>query len=77
MRTELKNNEKVTLVSKIHWFVLVGPTFFFCVCFLITIILLVANEYAGKIFILFTLLILLVLIWRILERKYNIWIVTN
>lgn len=63
-------------MSKMHWFVLVWPIFLFSVCFLITISQLVAGENVG-ILTLFTLVLLLVLIWRILKRKYNIWIVTD
>jgi len=75
MKTELKSNEEVSLTLRKHWFTLIGPIL------LTTILLLIAltgsqSEY-GKYFMIGGVITILWLIYRIYDRKTNIWVITN
>lgn len=75
MKTEIRSSEKVILTLRKHWFSLVAPFF------LATILLLFAltgllTEYKTYCIIGIATTILW-LIYKIIERKKDIWIVTN
>ena len=70
MKTKLKTNEKIVLITKQHWFVLVVPVFIFLVGSTIGIII-------GTYGYLIPIFILPWLIYRIYLRKNNLWAVTN
>ncbi len=75
MKTELKTKEKVILALRKHWFVLIKPMFW-CLVFLSISLISFRSEYS----ILFQILTVLTIIWliyRIVDRKTNIWVVTN
>ncbi len=75
MKTQLKKKEKVALIIRKHWFVLLKPI-------LITLLLLIlsfaayGSEYENYFFVLAGLTILW-FIYRILDRRNNLWTVTN
>jgi len=65
------------LACRKHWFVLVNPIFILILFIFATVIGFNANANAGKVLILITIILLLYLIWKILDRRVNIWVVTN
>ena len=77
MRTELKKGEKKVLEIKKHWLVLVSPIFLFILFLVATIIIFGASSEAGFVFLAITLIIALYFVYRIFDRKVNIWAVTN
>jgi uncharacterized membrane protein YdbT with pleckstrin-like domain len=75
MKTQLKKDEKIILLTKPHWFTLALP-------FLITIVGLIIGSIIEKSirgsFGLFLILIVICyLIFKIIQRNMNIWVVTN
>lgn len=77
MRTSLKNNEKILFKTQHHWIVLIQP-------FLISLVIygLVALTFAllkdASVWLLFLgLLSFLYFLYKYLERKYDLWVVTN
>lgn len=75
MRTEIKLNEKVVLTLNQHWFNLVSPFFWTLVILVLTVFGL-NTDYSIPFLILGTVTILW-LIYKIVERRNNIWVVTN
>ena len=75
MKTNLKQNEKILLLIRRHWFVLIAPVFLTLVFLLIAIIG-AQSEYSGY-FILAGLASILYFIYKVIDRKTNIWVVTN
>jgi len=75
MKTHLKEKEKVALIIRKHWFVLLKPIF---ITLLILIISFAAygSEYDTYLFVLAGLTILR-FIYKILDRRNNLWAVTN
>jgi len=71
MKTQLKENEEVILTIKKHWLVLIGPILW-TIIFLIVYII-----YNSDIFLIIAGLSLVWLIYKILYRNSNIWVVTN
>jgi len=77
MRTELKKGEKKLLEIKKHWLVL-AKSFLALVLFLVaTIISFGSSSEVGLGLLVVTLIIALYFVYRIFERKVNIWAVTN
>lgn len=80
MRTKLNEGELKVLDIKKHWIVLLKPTLLFGI-FLLTTIL--GNNFEqdtrviSNIFWFLTFISFLVLIYSILAREYDIWVVTN
>jgi membrane protein YdbS with pleckstrin-like domain len=74
MRTQLQKDEKVTLLTRRHWF----PSLFLRMLFYI-VVLLLCLTYAPthKYLYIPAAFVVLLAIYRIYERKYNIWAVTN
>ncbi len=70
MRTELKKDENVVLVIRPHWFILVWPT---TLTFVGTII----GIFIGSYGFLIPFVLLCYLGFKIVERKNNLWAVTN
>lgn len=75
MKTELRANEKVILTLRKHWFTLIAPIFWTIILLLISLIG-SQSEY-GKYFLIGGGVSILWLIYKIIDRKNNIWIVTN
>ncbi len=77
MRTRLKENEKEIFVTRQHWYYLVTP-FLLSVLILIVDIFLYLNTGFGFAlsFIIFCA-VLIYLVFKVFERKNNIWVVTN
>jgi len=74
MKTQLKKDEKVILEIRQHWFVMVAPT----------ILLLIGIALGGLLMVktwIFGLLVVLIFIgyyvYKVFQRKNNLWIVTN
>jgi len=80
MKTQLKKDEKVALIIRKHWFVLVKPIVW-ALLFLTAAI--VAYYYTGDnfeysyIFIIGALLVAVWFTYKVYERKANLWAVTN
>ena len=77
MRTRLKEKEKEIFVTRQHWYYLVTP-FLLSVLILIVDIFLYLNTGFGFTlsFIIFCA-VLIYLVFKVFERKNNIWVVTN
>ena len=77
MRTRLKEKEKEIFVTRQHWYYLVTP-FLLSVLILIVDIFLYLNTGFGFAlsFIIFCA-VLIYLVFKVFERKNNIWVVTN
>jgi uncharacterized membrane protein YdbT with pleckstrin-like domain len=75
MKTNLKQNEKILLSIRQHWFVLIVPVFFTFV-FLLFSIVGIQSEFSGFFFIA-GLASILYLLYKVIDRKTNIWVVTN
>ena len=71
MRTQLKKNEKVILITGLHWFpALFSPMLFATICFVVGIWI---SSY-GYLMALFALMYGA---YKIIEWQRNIWVVTN
>ncbi|MBK8983454.1 MAG: PH domain-containing protein [Ignavibacteria bacterium] len=70
MKTQLKKDEKVILITKPHWFILILPV-------LITLIVSAVCIYFGGYVLIALILPAGYLTYKIIERNCNIWIVTS
>jgi len=70
MKTELKKNEQIIITTKRHWFTLVGPV-------LVTLIGSAIGLVAGGYFLLVAPILLCYLVYKVIERNNNIWVVTT
>jgi uncharacterized membrane protein YdbT with pleckstrin-like domain len=77
MRANLKPTEKLILQTQKHWIVLINPALVLLLFYIITVIAFWYNATAGMVFLAFTCIPLVYLLWKIIERKYDIWVVTN
>jgi uncharacterized membrane protein YdbT with pleckstrin-like domain len=77
MRTELKPKEKLIHEFRLHWLVLLKPVFMFLLFVVATLIAFNFSVETGKVLLLITIIPLLVLVWKILDRRFNIWAVTT
>lgn len=77
MRTELKKNEKVMLVTFQHWFVLVPSLLFFLVILTLAILGYIYADNFQTVFIVLMILSPAFFLYKYLDRKLNIWGVTN
>jgi uncharacterized membrane protein YdbT with pleckstrin-like domain len=77
MRTELKPKEKLIIEFRLHWFVILKPVLTFVFFIVATLIAFNFDVGTGKILLLMTIIPLLFLIWKILDRRFNIWAVTT
>ena len=77
MRANLKPTEKLILQTQKHWIVLLNPALVLLLFYIITVIAFWYNATAGMVFLAFTCIPLVYLIWKIIERKFDIWVVTN
>jgi len=75
MKTQLKKNEKVILIIRKHWFVLLNPIFL--TLFLVIFGVIGSYTKYGNYFLMGAGLTVLWFIYRILERNNNLWVVTN
>src|SRR5665647_2603470 len=70
MKTQLKKDEKVILVTKPHWFTMVLP-------FLILLIGAIIGFAVGTYGLLLVLVVICYFTYKIIDRNNNIWAVTN
>lgn len=77
MRTEMRPEEKLVLVCNRHWFVLVKPAIGFLFSIAATIIAFYFSPKAGEILLLITIIPLVILVWKVLARRVDIWAVTT
>lgn len=75
MRTEIKTKEKVVLTLRKHWFTLIEPSLWFLL-FLILSMITFNTEY-GIFCHIGTVLTIIWFTYKIIDRKTNIWVVTN
>lgn len=77
MRTKLKNNEKIIFSTKHHWIVLINPFLISLVIFGLFVLLYSVIKDASFWLIVVGLASFSYFAFRWLERKYDIWVVTN
>jgi uncharacterized membrane protein YdbT with pleckstrin-like domain len=81
LRTELKKGEQLLLEAKKHWFILVRPVILSIISIFATIIAYAnaGSEFIiiGHIFLVLTIIVALYFLYKIFDRKTNIWAVTN
>lgn len=70
MRTELKKNEKVILIIKSHWIFMIWP-------FFLAIISIIIGFFLGGYGYIIPSILICYLLYKIVERNNNIWVVTN
>lgn len=70
MKTQLKNSEKIVLITKPHWFTLILSFFIFIAAAIIGILI-------GGYGLLLVLVAGVFFLYKIVERNNNIWAVTN
>jgi len=70
MRTDLKTDENVILLIRPHWFVLFWPV-------ILTVTGLIAGIYLGDYGYIIPLVLICYLFYKIIQRKNNLWAVTN
>lgn len=70
MRTQLKRDENVVLVIRPHWFILVWPT-------ALTLVGIIIGILIGSYGFLIPFVLLCYLGFKVVQRKYNLWAVTN
>jgi len=70
MKTRLKNDETIFLVTRLHWFTMVVP-------WLITIGAIILGFVLGGYGFLLVLAAILFITYKMVERNNNIWVVTN
>lgn len=75
MKTELKQNEKVVLIIRKHWFVLLKPIL--SVLVFVFMAITVSNEVFGDSLLFAAGLSIVWFGYRFLDRKTNLWAVTN
>jgi len=77
MRTKLKPGEEKLLEIKKHWVVLVNPLLLLILFLAIAIISFLYTFEVGLVFLIISFITVLVFVYRIFDRKVNIWVVTN
>jgi uncharacterized membrane protein YdbT with pleckstrin-like domain len=77
MRANLKPSEKLILQSQKHWIVLVKPSLIVLLFIIIASMAMWFNKTIGMFCLAVLCVPLLYLLWKVLERKYDIWVVTN
>ena len=80
MKTQLKKNEKVVLIIKKHWFVLLKPIILTLILLIIALLYIAAigfNSEYGNFFLIGPGLAIIWLLYRVLDRNNNLWAVTN
>lgn len=77
MRTELKKGEEIKLEIKKHWFVLIRPILALIIFLIATIIFIILSTEMRIVSLFFTVIFAINFIYRIFDRKVNIWAVTN
>lgn len=77
MKTDLRANEKVVLTLRKHWLTLITPIFWTIILLVISLIASLSESEYGKYFLIVGGMSILWLIFKIIDRKNNIWIVTN
>lgn len=77
MRTKLKNNEKIIFSTKHHWIVLINPFLISLVIFGLFVLLYSVIKDASFWLIVIGFASFSYFAYKWLERKYDIWVVTN
>ncbi len=77
MRAHLKSSEKLILESRKHWIVLLKPCLIMLLFVIIAVVAVWLNKNFGMVCFVAALVPLLYLLWKIFDRKYDIWVVTN
>jgi uncharacterized membrane protein YdbT with pleckstrin-like domain len=77
MRTKLKNNEKILFKTQHHWVVLVQPFLISLVFYGLLVLTFVLIKDSSIWLLILGLLSFLYFLYKYLERKFDIWVVTN
>ncbi len=77
MRTILRHNEILYLISKKHWVVLANPVLFIVTYAAIVLMVYLAHKDIGNLLLYGFPIPIAFLIWKSLDRKYDLWVVTN
>jgi uncharacterized membrane protein YdbT with pleckstrin-like domain len=75
MKTQLKKEEKIILMTKPHWFTLALPFLMLLAGLVIGSI--IEKSIKGSFGFLLILIVLCYFIFKIIQRNMNIWVVTN
>jgi uncharacterized membrane protein YdbT with pleckstrin-like domain len=78
IKTRLKDGEKVIMVTRLHWFTMVVPVLITMAGIILGIVLGIVLERSG--FLIGSIIILVVaayFLYKLVERRNNIWAVTN
>jgi uncharacterized membrane protein YdbT with pleckstrin-like domain len=75
MKTQLKKDEKIILLTKPHWFWLATPFLITIAGFILGII--IEKNTKGIYGLLLILIVICYFIFKIIQRNMNIWVVTN
>lgn len=74
MRTKLKKEEKVHLTTRQHWFPCLFTPLFLVVLLLVMGI---GMEKPNTFYYILSFIVICFLVYRIIQRQFNIWVVTN
>jgi uncharacterized membrane protein YdbT with pleckstrin-like domain len=74
MKTQLKKDEKAVLEIRQHWFVMVAPSFLSLIGIILGSILIGYSVVFG---ISIILIVICYFIYKVIQRRNNLWIVTN
>jgi len=77
MRAKLKDNEKVIFWTLPHWFNLIIPFLIFLFLTVITLYVYFKLDNASSLLLIIPLIALAYFLYKYLERKCDIWVVTN
>ncbi|MBC8486866.1 MAG: PH domain-containing protein [Bacteroidetes bacterium] len=81
MKTSLKKSEKIILISKQHWFVLILPIFYTLLIYFLSYIVLnyLTHSNVDNNILKIIILIFFCVYWvyKYIERSQNLWCVTN
>lgn len=77
MRTTLKDKESVIFQTTQHWYFLVVPYSITCLLVFVSLYLLFGTSIGWIIPIIIMAAAIAYLVFKIFERKFNIWVITN
>ncbi len=77
MRTTLKDKEAVIFQTTQHWYFLVMPYTITCLLLILAFYILFATSVGLFIPAIIILIALGYLLYKVYERKFNIWVITN
>ncbi|MGM0636647.1 MAG: PH domain-containing protein [Bacteroidota bacterium] len=77
MKTNLRQNEKIAIKLRKHWFVLLSPIFWTILLLALAVFGYYSKPEFSVLFIIGGVFTLLWFAYKIIDRRNNIWVVTN